>query len=212
MKNKKSLARHKNAADMSPDQFHSNMVRLAHQSPSDAAEVANTWRERFMNAASATQERTVQALGVVAGTGSSFLIGLLDGHLNAVEKHAVDKWNAGGREAALAAMQSAGVSVPTDPKARQALMPWNVSKKYGGMAMRPTALWVIPYSVLITAGMGIAALARLGERYGIDQYFKMGAIGGASYVTGSLGFMLTYDNKMKQLKAAPAQGGNQAAA
>jgi hypothetical protein len=197
-----SIARHKNNVAMTPDRFHSDMVRLAHQSPSDAAEVANTWRQRFLNAAEATQQGTEAALEFGTTAFSSFGMGLLDGALNAKKAHLTEKWESGGRNTAIAKMKEANVQVPADTST---LRFHDVARKFGG-GMDPTALFGIPYTLLGTLLLGGLAVFRVGEASGVHKYIKAAAAGGAAYWTGMLGYNLTFDSRIKALSNTSKNG------
>lgn len=199
-----SIARHKNNVAMTPDRFHSDMVRLAHQSPSDAAEVANTWRQRFLNAAEATKQGTESALEFGTTAFASFGMGLLDGALNAKKVHLTEKWDAGARATAIAKMREAGMEVTGDTSK---LRFHDVARKYGG-GMDPTALFGIPYTLLGTLLLGGLAVFRVGEASGIHKYIKAAAAGGAAYWTGTLGYNLTYDSRTKALNAKNGETAN----
>ncbi len=194
-----SLARHRNNTSISPERFHSDMVKLAHQSPTDAAEVANTWRDRFLNAAEATQNAARTALDVGTSVVVGFSMGAIDGALNARKAHILDQWNAGGRDEAIAAYEEAGEALPVDDP--NELMPWDVKKAYGGK-WDPTALFGMPYTLLGTLLLGVMAIFKVGEGMGIDFLFKSGATGGASYWAGSTGYNFVFDRRLKALSNA----------
>lgn len=194
-----SLARHRNNTQITPERFHADMVKLAHQSPSDAAEVANTWRDRFLNAAEATQNAAKAAIDVGTSIVVGFTMGCVDGALNARKQHMIDAWNNGGREEAIAAYEEAGETIPGDDPS--ALMPWDVKRAYGGR-MDPTGFMGVPYTLLGTLLIGVLAIFRVGANLGIDFLFKSGATGGGAYWAGSTGYNFVFDRRLKALSAA----------
>ena len=194
-----ALARTGNAQVMSSDRFHNDMVKLAHQSPSDAADVAETWRSRFLNAAEATQTAATKVIEVITASTLSFGMGLFDGQANARKRSLMIDWDAKGKQEALEKYleKNPDADVTIDSDMFKTPFERSLTKDMGGKT-DPTALFGIPYTLLATFVVSALAIFNVGQKVGISNYIQAGALGAISYWTGMAGYDTAYDARFKK--------------
>lgn len=182
---------HGTSTTMTPDRFFNDMQQLASQSPRDAADVANTWRTRYLNAAEDGVMTGMQKGWTVAtGFGTGVVYGAVGGHFKAEDDDIWEDWKLEGH-------QAAGLTNWTDGS------PYVEGHKFDKErypSMKPGTLWGVPYSFLLTLGTTIAALFRAGG--GANYLFEASASAGIVYWGAQLGDMLAYDWNMNRIKKA----------
>lgn len=192
-----TLARTGNAAVMSPDRFHGDMVKLAHNSPTAAAEVAGEWRNRFLNAAEATQAGATKIIEVVTAAVLTFGMGLFDGRQNAVKKSMLINWDREGRDAALAKMIDAKLDVKEDDARLKSPFARGLKKEFGAK-MDPTSLFGVPITLAATFIVGTLAVFNVGAKLGINNFIQAGALGAVSYWSGMAGYDVAYQYRFEK--------------
>jgi hypothetical protein len=188
---------------MTPDRFYNDMLSLATQSPRDAADVANTWRNRFLNMAEDSQSTVAKGLMVGTGAVTGFLYGGLGGMWQAEDDDIMEDWANGGYAIANLASASAG----SPYKEGHAADP----KRYP--AHKPGTIYNVPYTLLGTIGFAILSGLKVGGETAA-RVTGHAAYAGTIYWSAKGGEMLGYDWQSKRLdkaKMAAGQGNAQAA-
>lgn len=186
---------------MTPDRFYNDMMKLATQSPRDAADVANTWRNRFLNMAGGTAGQKGAAVGV--GTASGFTLGILGGRWKAEDDDIWLDWkNEGYRLAGLATWDAGSPYIEG-----KVLKLSDGSQRYP--TMKPGTLWGVPITALTTLVFGGLSFAPIGD---IGKMITASlAYSGIIYWFSQMGDTVGYDWKMKQISEAVAPQANRAA-
>lgn len=185
---------HGTSTTMTPDRFFNDMQQLASQSPRDAADVANTWRNRYLNAA---DEGALTPMQKGWGALTSFLAGGLFGGMSGFFKAEDDDiwmdWNGGGY--AIANLPNAAAGSP--------YVEGHAVDKERYPSMKPGTLWGIPYA--LPATVVVAAGAIWTRSYLLEH----AAVAGLSILGSQLGDMLAYDFNLGRIQKAQAEVGTQ---
>lgn len=187
---------------MTPDKFYSDMQQLATQSPRDAADVAGTWRNRFLNMAEGGKTAVRTFLEVGTGATVGLVFGVTGGRWEAEDDDIQEDWINGGYAAA-------GLAKPEDgsPYAEGHAA---LADRYP--AWKPGTIMGVPMTLLATlVAAGLAVFKVGGE---LNSVLASGAFAGTIYWTSQVGTKLGYDWKMDAIKKAEeqaAQGGQAAA-
>jgi hypothetical protein len=192
---------HETSTKMTPDKFYSDMMNLATQSPRDAADVAGTWRNRFLNMAEGGQTAVKKGLGVGVGATVGFTFGILGGRWDAEDDDIQEDWINGGYAAAGLAKAEDG-SPYREGHAKD-------EKRYPGW--KPGTVFGVPMTLLATLVLGAMAIFNVGgEEW--NSLIAAGAFSGTVYWTAQIGTKVGYDWKMDAIKKAEEEAANQAAA
>lgn len=189
---------------MTPDRFYNDMMSLATQSPRDAADVANTWRNRFLNMAQPGGVMKGAQVGTGAATG--FVMGVMGGRWQAEDDDIWQDWKNGGYALANLARWEDGSPYKEGHAADPNRYP----------ASKPGTIFGVPYSLLgtIVLAGGSMLLGSMGKMKSA-ALTGSAAYAGTVYWTAQLGDKVGYDWKMSQIEKAgneAAQGGGAAQA
>lgn len=194
---------HETSTNMTPDKFYSDMMQLATKSPRDAADVAGTWRNRFLNMAEDGKSAVRTILEVGSGATVGFFFGVTGGRWDAEDDDIQEDWVNGG-------YATAGLAKAEDGT------PYNEGhakdpQRYP--ASKPGTIWGVPFTLLATLALGGLAIGKVGG----DEWNSLlasGAFAGTVYWTSQIGAWVGYDWKMDAIKKAEEQAalGGQAAA
>lgn len=185
---------------MTPDRFYRDMVSLANESPNDAGEVASVWRNRFLNMAEDSKSAVRTGLEVASGAVVGFGFGLLGGRWKAQDDDIMEDWKNGGYAAAGLASWRDG-SPYSEGHAK-------LPDRYP--SMKPGTLFGVPITLLVTIGLGAAAVFKIGGEY--NSLLAQGATAGVVYWTAQAGEMVGYDWQMSAIEAADQEAGQAEAA
>jgi hypothetical protein len=182
---------HETSTNMTPDKFYSDMMNLATQSPRDAADVAGTWRNRFLNMAEGSQSAVKKGLEVGVGATVGFTFGTLGGRWDAEDDDIQEDWINGGYAAA-------GLAKPEDG------VPYregNAKDPTRYPSSKPGTVFGVPMTLLATIIFGAMAIFRVGGPEW-NSLIASGAFSGVVYWTAQIGAKVGYDWKMDAIKKA----------
>lgn len=195
------MARSKSMKKYNPERFHTDMVSLAEASPTDAAEVASTWRGRYENAIDSGRQMMVSGIEVALSGVTAGLVGFLDGGWEARRADLIQKWEDG-------------------QAAAEGLDPEDSSPFVEGDEKDPTKVLGVDkvlVFVLVTAGIAVSGIAQYGTEgkkgyQDFRPFVKAIALGGAAYWAGSMGRELGFDRAVEKIKSEDMEGEEEAAA
>ncbi|MDP3909296.1 MAG: hypothetical protein Q8Q14_02805 [Gemmatimonadales bacterium] len=190
---------------MTPDRFFNDMQQLATQSPRDAADVANTWRNRYLNTAEEGALTNMQkGWGALDSFISGGLFGGMNGWFKAEDDDIWEDWkgltpddpNAGFRAAGLGSWDQGSPYVEGHKQDKE---------RYP--SMKPGTLWGVPFAVPATVLVASVALSGwLGRFTYLAEY---AAVSGLSVLGAQLGDMFFYDLNMNRINKAATEAGQQ---
>ena len=182
---------HETSTDMSPDKFYTDMMQLATNSPQDAADVAGTWRNRFLNIAEDSQSAVKEGLKVGVGATVGFTFGALGGRWEAEDDDIQEDWQKGGYAAA-------GLTKAEDGS------PYREGNTFDSErfpSSKPGTVFGVPMTLIATISFGALAIFKVGG----DEWNSLisaAAFSGVVYWTSQLGGQVGYDMMMDAIKKA----------
>lgn len=194
------MSRSKSMKKYNPERFHNDMVSLAEASPTDAAEVASTWRGRYENAVNSGQQMLVSGIEVALSGVTAGFVGFLDGGWEARRADLIQKWEEGGAVA-------------------DGENPDDSSPFVEGGESDPTKVFGVDrvlVMVLVSAGIAVTGIAQWGTEGKKDYkdfrpFVKAIALGTAAYWAGSMGRELGFDRAVDKIKTEESEGQEEAA-
>ncbi len=167
-----------------PTEFQTDFAVLAQRDPSEAADVALKWRERFMNQVEGMRKTTSVLLEVFVVGATAAGSGWLDGGWEAEREKAIEDWELSGAA-------EAETDVETHPE------PWDHPEGVSD----PTKLFGYVDKVLV----GTLVLAGLAIFKVLGKYTPLArsaALGSFSYWLGNMTNKVAKERKTDALKAA----------
>jgi hypothetical protein len=179
-----------------PDQFVSEMVELASQSPQDAAEVAATWRERFHNMTQSTEQILTKTASVSLTVATAFLMAAWEGMNEAAADDMAEKWLSSS-DAGAAAVE-AGVDLAS-------MSDYDREKfAFDKMEERdPRKLPVIGFDKVLTTTIALGVVSAFGFAGETgSKWVGHAALGSLASFISSIGYRVGKDTKEQALANA----------
>lgn len=181
-----------------PEQFMTEMVDLATQSPQDAADVAATWRERFHNVTEGTAEALYRGLGFAVTIATGFAMSAWEGNNEAAADDMVEKWLATPEASAAAVEANVDLMAMSDYDREQ----------FAFAHMETTDPRKIPYIgldkvlgvALVLGGIAVFKLAK-----GFTPFIEAGAVGSAVAFASSIGYRVGKTRKEEALSVVTTE-------